>query len=428
MLKGKRKKIGNLEGTGLYAAPLTRSTTQTGSTTLNRFVFDVGTVGKSLQLDQLKEQKTILLVGAADPGKTSLIDSLFNFIVGVDWNDPFCFLLREDGQEDAESISVYEIRHANGFRIPFSLTIIDVSVDTPSKDFSELLVNFFQSDAIQQLDLIEYVAPKNSVHTPSCQSVLSHFGKDLEENFHHIDVDCSETNYFQDSAHRQEFQNAGFSADGPNTPSLSRNQWKSLEEFFKYLAKIKPKEISQTKQVLEERKRLEVTFGELRKLVEKGTALRDKMEQLEKIIADFQVKIKANKNVKTTRETKLPSGFLATNCNNCGVTCSVHQSSDIGGHASRTCSVCPEKCDWNLHSINVSYVLQSTIENVPPDAEEVKNIETRSKILKKLIDEEKSNSMDLEVLRFQLAVYIRGVDSIALCPFVTTPEYADLLA
>ena len=240
--------------------------------------------------------------------------------------------------------------------------------------------------------------------------------------------DPIESNAFVESLPIHDFHNLEFlSANGHCDPYSRAIYWKSFDDFFRSVAKMKPIELAQTKQVLEERKRLELTFGELRKLVEKETALREEMEQSKKMIADFQVKIEANKKVKTTRETSLSPGFLATNCNKCGVVCSVHRSSDVGKHASRTCLVCPEKCDWNLHAINVSYVLQSTVENVPPNPEDVKKLETCSGNLKKLIDEERRNSMDLEVLRCQVSVYIRGLDKIALRPFVTTPEYADLM-
>ena len=425
----KSKRMKNLEGTDLYAVPLTRSSTQIGPSTFNRFVFDFDQNGPSIQIE---EHKTILLVGAADPGKTSLIDSLFNFVVGVDWNDPFRFRLNEDGKEETQSISVYEIRQADGFLIPFSLTIVDVCVDTPTHDFTEMLGNFMQSGAIQQLDLIGYVAPTNSVPSPSCESVLSLFGKDLKENvnclwaFAGVKQEPSESNTFLKSIPRHEFQCLEFlSTNGHCDPSSRAACWKSFEDFFRSLAKRNPIGLSQTKQVLEERKRLNVTFGELRKLVEKGTALREEMEQAEKMmIADFQVKIEANKNIKTTRQTNLPSGFLATNCNNCGVTCSVHRSLLIN---TPSCLICPEKCNWNLHSINVSFGLESTIEDVPPDAEGVKKLKTGSEKLEQLIDEQGKNSKNQKCLRLKVNVRIGELDKISLCPFFMTPEYADLM-
>ena len=172
-----------------------------------------------------------------------------------------------------------------------------------------------------------------------------------------------------------------------------------------------------------------MSFGELRKLVEKGAVLKEKMEQSKKMIADCQTKIEANKNFKTTRQTNLSGGILANTCNICLVVCSVHRLPfDIAKQASSYCSMCPEKCDWNLHSINVSYLLESTIETVPPDPEDVKKLEIYSGNLKKFIYEEKENAIDLEVLRCQVNVKIEELDKISLCPFVMTPEYADLMA
>ena len=155
--------IGNFKGTDLYAVPLTRSSNGIGTTTLNRFVFDVGTVDEndqSLQLDTKKENKTILLVGD-NSGKTSLINCIFNYIVGVNWNGPHRFRLKKDGPEgEAESISVYELHHADGNRIPFSLTIVGACVVRPSRNFTEMLDNFLQNGAIEELDLIGLVFPK----------------------------------------------------------------------------------------------------------------------------------------------------------------------------------------------------------------------------------------------------------------------------
>ena len=436
MLMEKSKKMENLEGTDFYAAPLKKYCNQIGPTIFNHFVFYVDENIASLQMDQVKEHKTFLLVGESDFGKISLIDCLFNFIVGVDWNDPFRFLLKEDGQDETQSISVYEIHYSDGFRIPFSLTIVDVPVcnDTPPHDFAEMLGNFLKSGAIQQLDLIGLVSAANSVPSPACQSVLSFFGKDLKENinclwtFADVERNPLGANAFVESLPFHDFHNLEFlSPNGHCDPDTRAIYWKSFEDFFRSLVKMDPNQLSQTKRVLEERNRLEMTFGELRKLVKKGTALREKIVESKKMITDYQVKIEVNKKVKTTRQTSLPTGLLATNCNNCGVVCSVHLYSDIGKHASSTCSMCPGKCNWNLHAINVSYLLKSTVENIPPDPKEVKKLEICSENLKKFIDEERSNSMDLEVLRCQVNVYIRGLNNIALRPFVTSPEYVDLI-
>ena len=432
MLMEKSKRIGNVKETGLYAVPLTRSSAKIDTATFNRCVFDAIAVrenARPFQMDRMEEHKTILLMGAPDSGKTSIIHSLFNFIVGVDLKDPFRFLLKEDGQDETQSISVYEIHYADGFRIPYPLTIIDVSFcyDTPSKEFSEILGKFFLcEDAVQQLDMVGLVPSTNSLPTKCYESLLSFFGKDLKDNFNilstfaYLKEKTSQSNTFLESLSRHELPNLEFfSSNGYCDPSLRRNQWKAFEIFFQALAKLVPNRLWQTKKVLEERTRLELTFGELRNLVENGTAIRGKILETKKIIADYQEKIKTNTNVKTIRKTKLAAGFLATNCNNCGVTCSVHRKFKSNNPS---CSICPENCNWNLHSINVSYGLESTVRmNVPL------KLETHSEHLEKLVAEERNNSINQKVLRCKVTVYIKELDKIALLPFIMTPEYAVLM-
>ena len=432
MLLEKSKRIGNLEELYLYAVPLARSSTKIGRATFNRFVFDVRSIGENdipLQMNRMREIKTILLVGTPDSGKTSLINNIFNFIAGVDWNDPFSFIIKKDGREEKDVISVYEIRQADGFRISFSLTIVDVPFcnHTPSKDFAEMLGNFFQSEnAIQQVNVIGFVAQTN-VSTQFYDPLLSFFGKDLKGNLTYIDAEPSKSNTILKSLSPHEFKKLAFEADGPDVRSLRRNQWDSFQEFFQSLAKMNHNGLKLTKQVLEVRTRMEVTFGEMRRLVENGTILLEKVKKTKQIIADCQTKIEAKKNVdKTTQKTNLPAGRFASNCNNCGVTCSVYRSL-ITSLDTPSCSMCPGKCSWNSHLINLAYRLESTVEDVPGE-ENVKKLETHSKILEELIVVERGNSANQRLLRCRVNGYIEELNQISLRPFIVTTEYADLMA
>jgi hypothetical protein len=76
--------------------------------------------------------KTILLMGATGSGKTTWINAMINYVLGVEWDDPFRFKLVDEqviGASQAHSqtqeVTAYDIHHQNGFRIPFSLTIVD---------------------------------------------------------------------------------------------------------------------------------------------------------------------------------------------------------------------------------------------------------------------------------------------------------------
>ena len=418
MLMKKSKTIRKSEDMDLYGVPLSRSSTEIGPATISRSVFYVGAVDENdPTLDKIKENKTILLVGAPD----SLINNLFNFIVGVDRNDPFRFILGEnDQQEETQSISVYEIHHVDGFRIPFSLVIVSVPfcVEKPCKDFAEMLSNLLESDSIQKVDLIGFVAQENSIPTPSSKSILSHFGMDLAENVHYI-VEPSESNILY-SVPRLKFQNLKFPADGHNPRSLERSPWKSYKDFFISLAKMNPNGLSQTRQVLKERKRLEVTFSELRKYVDVGKTLRDEMEKTKKMIADYQVEMEDNiYDIKITRKTNLKAGYVATNCKKCSATCYVHLKSERP-LVFVSCSKCPEKCSRDLHFVE-SYGLESTVRKIPSKSEAQEN-------QRKLVLEERENSIEQKALRSRVNVYIEALDKIALYPFPMTPEYADLMA
>ena len=76
--------------------------------------------------------KTILLMGATGSGKTTWINAMINYVLGVEWDDPFRFKLVDEkvrrasqAHSQTQEVTAYDIHHQNGFRIPFSLTIVD---------------------------------------------------------------------------------------------------------------------------------------------------------------------------------------------------------------------------------------------------------------------------------------------------------------
>ena len=65
----------------------------TGGSTVKRFSF--GNPDKTG-----KRSKTILLMGATDSGKTTMINAMINaminYFLGVEWQDQFCFMLIDE--------------------------------------------------------------------------------------------------------------------------------------------------------------------------------------------------------------------------------------------------------------------------------------------------------------------------------------------
>ncbi len=71
-------------------------------------------------------------MGATGSGKTTMINAMTNFILGVEWEDNFRFMIVDEevkGASQAHSqtqgVTAYDLHYQNGFRIPFSLTIVD---------------------------------------------------------------------------------------------------------------------------------------------------------------------------------------------------------------------------------------------------------------------------------------------------------------
>ena len=77
------------------------------------------------------DEKVVLLIGATGSGKSTLVDAMFNHILGVTWDDDFRFKLTEEDSTSGQSasqtqrITAYTIHHQEWFQIPITLTIVD---------------------------------------------------------------------------------------------------------------------------------------------------------------------------------------------------------------------------------------------------------------------------------------------------------------
>jgi flagellar biosynthesis GTPase FlhF len=86
--------------------------------------FDVGRPVRSPPTC-MKNHKLIILMGATGCGKSTLINGMVNYILGVKWNDPFRFkCVREDETtarnqaiSQTSSVTAYTIRHRNGMAV-----------------------------------------------------------------------------------------------------------------------------------------------------------------------------------------------------------------------------------------------------------------------------------------------------------------------
>ena len=129
-IKNQCKILERLEDSNMFSHCLNLKKTITftdtdTSTIIKRFSFG--------EPNQLMERpcKTILFMGETGSGKTTMINAMINYVLGVKLKDDFRFKLvnEELNQNQAHSqtqgVNVYDIHHQKGFHIPFSLTIVD---------------------------------------------------------------------------------------------------------------------------------------------------------------------------------------------------------------------------------------------------------------------------------------------------------------
>ena len=419
----------------VYTLPLTK-VHEDSLSQLRKFVIDIGQKGMQLE-DEIKTvpEKVIMFVGATGSGKTTTVNAMINHVLGVKWKDDFRLKMIDElssnqGTEtigdqavsQTQFVSCYTLPHMEGFEIPYNLTIIDTPGfgDTRGIDqdnvITEQIRNFFNtkgSAGIDHVDAICFMAQAGNPRlTPTQQYVfdriLAMFGKDIKKNivvlFTFADGQKPQAlsamlaaGILEDESNFFKFNNSALfvaNSDEGDEDNFSRMFWrmgvKSFDKFFKGLAKITPKSLYLTKQVLEERAQLEVKLSRLQENIELGVNKLSKLRRLEEVFNKHAAEINAHRNFKFTVEepirvqVQLAPGTYTTNCVVCNVTChfpcSIPRDVEKGRCAAMSngeCRQCPNKCHWSQH-VNDTCRFETQYETVEKEYDEIRNMYNRA--------------------------------------------------
>ncbi|XP_077349697.1 uncharacterized protein LOC143997780 [Lithobates pipiens] len=316
-----------------------------------------------------KKNKVIMMVGETGSGKTSLINTMVNYIFGVDWKDDYRIQLIEESSEKSQahsqtsSVTIYQINHDHYFRIPYTITIIDTPGfgDTKNVKHNEKIMRkmreFFHKCKFTEIDVICFVVPSTLARLTPTQkyiydNILSIFGNDIKENivFFTTFADVQEPSVLSaitetgvlcansedgEPVYFKVNNSMVYAKNGPDEVDdyvykTSEGQWKmGMESTRKFLLHFLPgitsKDFSSTKDVLAERNALEVTLDGLVQKIEEVIRKHHELEQTERALNKHKAEIEENEHfefeVLKTAKRKINSFVYSTNCQECHFTC-----------------------------------------------------------------------------------------------------------
>uniref|UniRef100_A0A3Q2CNC7 AIG1-type G domain-containing protein n=1 Tax=Cyprinodon variegatus TaxID=28743 RepID=A0A3Q2CNC7_CYPVA len=359
------------------------------------------------EVSSREDNQTILLLGATGAGKSSLINGMINYILGVKWEDPYRFKIVDDGEKTSQAhsqtslVTVYKLHYREGFNIDYTLTIVDTpgfgdtrGIDRDKETAVQLCNLFSNRDGINVIDAVCFVAQAALARLTAKEkyifdSIFSIFGKDIKENIRVLvtfadnqkppvleaisesGVPCPKDKkglpaYFKFNNSALFADNGDDSDDEDDEDNIDQIFWKmgmkNMEKFLDELIKMEPKSLVMTNQVLQERKQLEMSIKNLQVNVDLKLNKLNKIAETEQEIIKHENDIRENANFTLMVNKSIPqkvklSKKRANNCKQCLRTC--HFPCDVSKKHDKSkcnamnkhgrCRVCNGRCSWKVH-------------------------------------------------------------------------------
>ncbi|CAL8325909.1 unnamed protein product [Arctogadus glacialis] len=431
--------------------------------------------------DSFKRNCTFMVLGATGAGKSTLVNRIINYILGVTWDDTFRFKLVDDGTAKSQAhsqtseVTVYKLNHREGFQIDYSLTIVDTPGfgHTGGKDKDLLIVPklqrlFSAKHGVSEIDAICFVAQASLARLTESQkhvfnSVLNIFSKDVAENIRILvtfsdgtkppvleaikeaEFPCSQDE--DGSPIHFKFNNSDEKLSGP-LGEINKLFWnmgkEELEKIFSGLEAINAKSLTLTKKVLRLRAQLENSIRNVKIKLNLGLTKLGEIEQQRKILENHEKEITANEQFEyetsIAKPVQVKAKEFSLNCKTCKVTC--HKSCRALFGVRYLCEVftlrgncveCKGKCPLSAHVREGFYWDTKTVKEKQTYKELKEKYKEHSKaaisvgdIIKKMEQEYDCLQDELVRLMERAAQCLNTLKEIALKPDpLSIPEYID---
>ena len=344
------------------------------------------------------QEKVLMVLGATGAGKSTLINGMVNYILGVQWKDNFRFkLITDEAKSQAHSqtstITAYTIHHMEGSRVPYNITIIDTPGfgDTSGlkrdEEITKQLKEFFSiggQNGISHLDGIGFVTQSALARlTPTQQyifdSILSIFGKDVAKNiFMMVTFADGQKPPVMTAIETAKIPHSGFfkfnnsalfaeaSEEDEDEDHFDEMFWRmgvtSFKRFFAAFQKAESVSLTMTKDVLKQRDRLQAIIGGLQRRIQDCLSDMELLRQERMLMQKHEAAITANKKFEDFVDIpwydteKLSPGTFVTTCLHCNINChfpcAFSDNDDkkyCGAMSGAYCTVCEDHCHWSVH-------------------------------------------------------------------------------